>query len=217
MIISHRHPAYKAIAKRIGANQFNGGYYCSRDIVEEIIPRVNTTRDWITVNIGECRNHSIFFAHNYIRPERYDFLKRYDDVVIVCHHQFVADNLKECGPTIVIPAFVNVDYVKQFRTDKIRDAAFVGRSEVRKGFFLPEDVDFIENLPRKKLLQRMAEYRTVYAIGRTAIEAKILGCEVKTFNPLWPDPDYWGILDAKDAAALLQAELDKIDGKSTKR
>lgn len=209
MIISHRHPAYKAIVKRIGDNKYNGGYYCSRDIVEGIIPRVNTTRNWITVNIGECLNHSIFFAHNYIRPERYEFLKKYDDVVIVCHHQFVADNLKDYGPTIVIPAFVNVDYVKQFRTKKTRETAFVGRSEVRKGFFIPEDVDYIENLPRPHLLRQMAKYKNVYAIGRTAIEARVLGCNVLTFNPLWPDPDYWQILDVKDAAEILQKELNK--------
>ena len=58
----------------------------------------------------------------------------------------------------------------------------------------------------------MAEYRRVYAVGRCAIEAKCLGCEVLPFDPRYPDPELWQVLDNKDAAAILQKELEKIDG-----
>ena len=38
-----------------------------------------------------------------------------------------------------------------------------------------------------------------------AIEAQILGCNVL------PYPDRWKVIDSKQAAAMLQAELDKIE------
>lgn len=213
MNITHEHKDYIKARKdiRLGKNKYNGGYYCSKDIVEEIMPRVKTDRNWVTVNIGKCADHSLFFAHNYIRPERYSFLKDYKDVVIVCHHNIVANNLQKYGKCLLLPAFINTDYVKQFRTEKTKGAAFVGRSEVRKGYFIPEEVDYIENLPREELLEKMAAYKDVYAIGRTALEAKVLGCNIKAFNPLWNDTDYWHVLDVKEAAKILQDRLNRLD------
>ena len=73
-------------------------------------------------------------------------------------------------------------------------------------------VDHLEDMNRSKLLEAMAEYKRVYAVGRCAIEAKCLGCEILPFDPRYPDPDLWQVLDNRDAAKLLQKELDKIDG-----
>ena len=58
----------------------------------------------------------------------------------------------------------------------------------------------------------MAEYETVYAVGRTAIEAKILGCKLKAYDPRFPKVSRWKILDNKKAAKMLQEMLDEIDG-----
>lgn len=218
MIISHRDKTYQAILNKNTPkrkqNRYNGGYFCSRDIVEEIIPRVQTDRSWITINVRKCVDHSIFFVHNYLHPEWYEFLSDYEDVVLVFHHEKIMPELAHLGKQILLPTFINVDYVKQFRTEKTKDTAYVGRSAIRKGLLLPGDIDFIENVPREELLSRMAEYKKVYAIGRTALEAKVLGCEILPFDPVWNDPDYWKVLDVKDAAAILQEELDKIDGYS---
>jgi hypothetical protein len=75
---------------------------------------------------------------------------------------------------------------------------------------LPKGIDYIHGLKRQDMLPLVAEYKNIYAVGRTAIEAKILNC--KTINA---DERYlhkrWRILDNKEAAVILQRELDKID------
>ena len=58
----------------------------------------------------------------------------------------------------------------------------------------------------------MARYKRVYAVGRCAIEAKILGCEVLPYDERFPNPDVWTVLDSKMAAKILQSQLDIIDG-----
>ena len=79
---------------------------------------------------------------------------------------------------------------------------------------MPIDIDYIEGLPREELLAEMAKYKKVYAVGRTAIEAKILGCEVLPYDDRYPDPEIWQVLDNRDAAKILQEKLDEIDKKN---
>lgn len=66
MIIDHTHIEY--IQKWQGMNQaskYNGAYYYSCEIVENIIPAVKTDRNWITVNVkGVGCDHAIVFIHN---------------------------------------------------------------------------------------------------------------------------------------------------------
>ena len=61
------------------------------------------------------------------------------------------------------------------------------------------------------LLAEMAKYKRVYAVGRSAIEAKILGCKVMPYDERFPDPGRWQILDTRDAARMLQNKLNSID------
>lgn len=78
---------------------------------------------------------------------------------------------------------------------------------------IPANVDYPpDDLPREELLKFVAPYRKCYAIGRCALEALALGCEIMPFYHKWMDPSYWTLLDNKDAAKILQKELDKIDG-----
>ncbi len=77
--------------------------------------------------------------------------------------------------------------------------------------FVPKNTHCFVNLPREELLPEIAKYKECYAIGRTAIEAKILGCEIKVCDSRYPDPNFWQVLDNKEAAKMLQNELDKID------
>ena len=74
----------------------------------------------------------------------------------------------------------------------------------------------IENLDRSILLRKMARYQEVYAVGRTAIESKVLGCEVLPYDERYPDPSVWRIVDNAEAAKMLQQILDDIDGKGEK-
>lgn len=196
-----------------GANKWNGAFYYSQEIVKNIIPLVQTDRNWITVNIrGYGCDHAIVFIHNNKHPEVYEWLKNYKDLILICGVPETVDKVKHIGKAIYLPLSVDVDYVAQFRTDKTKDAAFVGRPAKRRGIELPDGVDIIEGLPREEMLEQMAQYKTVYAVGRCAIEAKVLKCRLKAYDPRYPKVSKWKVLDNKDAAKLLQEELDKIDG-----
>jgi hypothetical protein len=63
--------------------------------------------------------------------------------------------------------------------------------------------------------QLLTEHRfdreKVYAVGRTALEAKVLGCKILPYDPRFPDPDVWKIVNVDEAINLLQWELDEID------
>lgn len=213
MIISHEHPAYIRKWKSAGNNKYNGAFYYSQEIVNNIIPNVKTDRNWITVNlIGVGCDHSIVFIHNNKHPERYEWLRQYKDVVLVCGVPETVDKVKHIGKAVYLPLSVDTEYIKQFRTEKTKDAAFVGRSGKRRGIRLPKDIDIIENLPREELLKRMAEYDTVYAVGRTAIEAKVLKCKLKAYDERYPKVSRWKPLDNLKAAEMLQEILNEIDG-----
>ena len=212
MVIDHDHPKYRAKWKNAGANKYNGAFYYSKEIVKNIIPNVQTLRSWITVNIkGVGCNHSIVFIHNNLHPEHYDWLARYDDLILVCGISETVEKVQHLGKAIYLPLSIDVEHVKCYGKPKTKKAAFVGRPAKRKGIKLPDNIDIIEGLPRNDLLQRMAEYNEIYAVGRTAIEAKALGCIIKPYDPRYPDPSIWKVIDNKDAAKILQNKINKID------
>ena len=216
MIIDHTHAAYRTRWQGAGVNQFNGAYYYSQEIVKNIIPRVDTDRNWITVNLkGVGCDHSILFVHNNLQPENYEWVKQYGykDIVLVCGVPETVEKVKHLGRAIYVPISIDVEYVNRFANgEKTREAAFAGRPTKRKFGELPEGIDLLEGMPRDELLARMAEYKTVYAVGRCALEAKALGCRLKAYDKRYPKTSRWKVLDNKDAAAILQKELDRIDG-----
>lgn len=212
MIVNHNHPQYQAQLAKIGNGKYNGAYYYSKEICEYIIPKVHTDRNWITVNIkGVGCGHSIVFIHNNMHPEHYDWLSRYDDLVLVCGVPETCQKVKHLGKAIYLPLSVNVSEVERYRTQKTRDTAFVGRRQKRLGVPFPTGTDFIEGLPRDQLLSKIARYRKVFAVGRTAIECKILGCEILPYDERFPDTSVWEIVDSSEAAKMLQVQLDVID------
>lgn len=216
MVIDHTHPEYMRKWNICGRNKWNGAYYYSKEIVKNIIPNVETDRNWVTVNIpGHAADHSIVFIHNNLHPERYEWLKRFDDIVLVCGVPETVEKVQHIATAIYLPLSIDVKYVEGFRVpEDIRDGvAFVGRKQKRrmKGTKLPKDVNIIEGLPRPKVLEAMAKCRQVYAVGRTAIEARALGCQVLPYDERFPDPDRWAVIDNKEAAQILQTKLDAID------
>lgn len=214
MIIDHNHIAYKLKWASSGVNRFNGAYYYSVEIVDRIIPAVRTTRDWVTVNIqGYCSDGAIVFIHNNKHPEYYNHLRSYDDLILVCGVPETCEKVAHLGTPIYLPLSIDVPYVQQFLTEKDRDTAYVGRPSKTKGCTLPAGISYLEGLPRDELLEKMARYRKVYAVGRCALEAKALGCEVLPYDPRFPDPEIWQVLDNLDAARILQQKLEEIDGR----
>lgn len=215
MIINHNDRRYRDRWELEGENKYNGAYYYSQEICENIIPLVNTTRNWITVNAkGAGCNHAIVFIHNNLHPENYDWLGRYGykDLVLVCGVPETCEKVAHLGTPIYLPLSIDVEYVKSFKTDKTRKAAYAGRRAKRRNANLPKGIDYVEGVKREDFLRKIAKYETVYAVGRSAIEAKALGCKLKAYDPRYPKVSVWKVLDNKAAAKILQAKLDEIDG-----
>lgn len=211
-IIDHTNPQYMALRNISGNNRYNGAYYYSKEIVDNFIPNVATNRPWVTIHVkNQCMDRAIVFIHNNKRPEKYEWLKAYEDLVLVCGIQETMEKVRHLGTPLYLPLSVDVASVAQYRTEKTRETAFVGRPSKKKGIDLPKGIDYLEGIPRKELLAEMAKYRHVYAVGRTAIEAKVLGCEVLPYDPRFPNPDRWRILDNREAVKILQAKLNLLD------
>ena len=222
-IIDTTDPNYEAYKKMFcpgGSGMHNGAYYYSKEIVENIIPNVETWRPWDTMGMRHLRSadHAIVFLHHCRNWDKvYGWLRRYRDQIYVCSTMPTYEWAINGGhKAIFLPLSVDVDYVKKSKTRKTKGACYAGNRWAFKRKYenenIPEDVDFPPpNLPREELLKFIAPYRELYAIGRCAIEGKVLGCKIKPFYPVYPDPDYWQILDNKDAAKILQRELDLLD------
>lgn len=206
MIISHEHLEYKEIeCKNAGA------YWYSYEIVKNIIPRVATDRNWMTINVPYVgADHSIVFIHNNIHFGQYEWLKEYKDLVLVCSQPGTYEEMNKYGHSILLPLSIDVDYVKQFKqSTRDIDCAYVGRKE-KLNVELPEDTVFINDIDRSKLLAELGRCRQVYAVGRCAIEAKVLGVKVLPYDIRFPNPDIWKVWDNKEAAKALQSILDMI-------
>ena len=219
MILDHTEPNY--VKKRnslVEGNKFNGAYYYSREIVKNIIPHVKTDRNWVTVRLADTPipDHSIVFIHNNRNPNYYEFLREYKDLILVCGLERTVDNMQYFGKAIYLPLSIDVEYVKRFRVEeKTKEMAFAGRLiKISKMYHapVPKECDILTNMSQHRLLQAMADYKKVYCTGRTALQAKVLGCEIGVHDPNFPDPRIWKVIDNRDAAKMLQRKLDEIDG-----
>ena len=215
MIIDHTHPEYRKRRLNHKIGKYNGAYYYSKEIVKYIIPNVETDRHWVTINqpVKEDISHGIVFIHNNINPNRYKWLQDFDDLILICGVPSTTDNMRFYGRPIYLPLSVKVDEIAKYRLkNKTKEVAFAGR--IRKiNNRIPSQCDRLSELTRSELLKEMAHYKQIYAVGRTAIEAKILGCEILVYDERFPDPKFWQILDSLDAAKMLQEKLYHIDGK----
>lgn len=219
MIIGHNHPLYAAKRKSLtDGNQYNGAYYYSKEIVKNIIPNVKTDRNWITIRLPEMTvhpDHSIIFIHNNRNPNYYSYLKEYKDCILVCGLPQTAENLRFYGKTIYLPLSVDVESVKKYRVKhKTKEIAYAGRRSKLSYMNnrVPKDTPVLSDLPQSQLLREMAKYKKIYASGRTAIQAKILECEVLPHETNFPDTRFWKVIDNKEAAKILQDKINIIDG-----
>ena len=214
MIISHEAPVYRSRWVKASIGKHNGAYYYSKEIVRNIIPRVKTDRNWITINIPPAGiGHAVVFVHNNVDPEGlYGWLKKYEDLVMVCGIPGTMARVQDIGQAVYLPLSIDVADVVRYKRPKTRRLAFVGRSVKRENLDIPRSAELIEELPRPKLLAEMAQFEEVLAVGRCAIEAKALGCRVRAYDPRYPDPSIWEVIDNSEAAAMLQIELNRIDG-----
>ena len=215
MIIDHTHPEYVKRRNALGAAKFNGCYYYSKEIVDNIIPLIKTDRDWNTVgrDVDGMHDGMIVFLHDNLSPWHYDWLKNYNDLILVCSSQYVADSVKFWGKPIVLPMSIDTEYVKKFRAKKTKDICFVGNSWVRANCSsrVPDNVDFFSSMPREKLLKEVAKYKRAMAIDRCAQECQVLGCELLELKVNY-GCDSTEVLDNRDAAKILQQKLNEVEG-----
>ena len=213
MIIDHDLQSYRDRWANSGPNKWNGAFFYSKEIVKNIIPKVKTDRNWVTINQpGACYDHSIVFVHNNLHPDRYAWLKSYKDLVLVCGVPQTVEKVKGyAAHAIYLPLSIDVQDVLRHQRPKTKEAAFVGRTSKMTGCDFPLGCAVLTNLPRTKLLPAMAEYKTIYAVGRCAIEARALGCEIGAYDPRYPDPHIWQVIDNSEAAAMLQVMINDID------
>lgn len=215
MNITHEHPEYRELRFRCGKGRFNGAYYYAKEIEKNIIPRVKTKREWNTVGreLEGMHDGMIVFLHDNSTPWHYEWLKKYDDLVLVCSSQYTADSVKYSGHTIILPMSIDTKYVKRFKTEKTRETCFVGNVWVRNNARnkITGDVDFFSALPREELLEELAKYKNAYCIDRCKLEAMCLGVNVLPLDVRYGCDDVKKVLDNRDAAKILQKELNKID------
>lgn len=210
MVIDHDSKAYRRKWHLAGADRFNGAYFYSKEIVSNIIPNIDTDRNWVTINIeGACDDHSIVFIHNNMNPSVYDWLKAYKDLVLVCGVPSTCEKVAHLGKPIYLPLSIDVDEVKAHKHRKTRKRAFAGRKD--KMTYKCTDCDIITQMPRSMFLDELSRYKEVYAVGRVALEAKALGCKILPYDDRFEDVNFWQVLDNADVVPILQAELDKID------
>lgn len=210
-IYSHTDKRYKCSTVQ---KRQNGAYVYSKEIVENIIPAVKTKRPWVTIYLGEfCVDHAIYFIHDNLRPERYAFLKKYKDVIAVCGIMETVWKVQEyVDHAIYLPLSVDIDWVKRFVRNKDKIACYAGRKgKPGMDTLDPTLVDMLCDMPRNVMLSEMGRYIFCFAVGRTAIEAAILGCRILPYDPRYPDPRVWQVLSNQEAADILQHKLDMID------
>ena len=206
MIIDHNHPEYKRLSGNV---HYNGAYYYSIEIVKNIIPEIDTDRNWMTLNIPYVGlDHSIVFIHNNLEFGQYEWLERLSDLVLVCSQPKTCQAMEKYGQVIYLPLSVDLEEVKSYsHITKDKGTAYVGRREKIKNITLPKDIDYICEESRSEMLNKMSHYLNIYAVGRCAIEGKILDCQILPFDPRYPNPKIWKILDNKDAAKILNNKL----------
>ena len=118
MIYDHTDRRYK-LQQQSFSRKHNGAYYYSKELVDNIIPYIKTDRDWVTVNaVGMCSDRAIVFIHNNLNPDRYEWLKDYKDLILVCGIKDTCEKVSKYGTAVYLPLSVDVEYVKQFRAKK---------------------------------------------------------------------------------------------------
>lgn len=212
---------YKAMRYRQKNGKHNGAYYYSKEIVKNIAPYVKTYRPWDTLGMRRVgtTDSAIVFLHHCIHWEKvYYWLRAYNDLVLVCSTAPTLEWAKtiEGAHPILLPLSIDVKSVERYRCDKTKRACYAGNrwafKRADEEANIPDYVDYPPaSLPREELLQFIAPYKELYAIGRCALEGLALGCEIKPFYRKYLDPSYWVLLDNRKAAVLLQKALDDIN------
>lgn len=212
MIFSHNNQEWKDLNVGTG----NGAFYYSNEIIKNIIPKIKTDRNWVTINVeDQCFDHSIVFIHNNKDWVNYKWLSKYKDLILICSSIKTLEHMIEMFPhfhCIYIPLSIDKKYVEKFKVKrKTKNTAYFGRIEkCPKELMENKTVDKIYKEDRDSLLKKVAKYKTVYAIGRCALEAKALKCKVISHKGEYEHATF-ELLDNSEIIPELQRLLNEID------
>ena len=127
MIISVDNEAFDARRNKLKRGKYNGAYYYAKEIEKNIIPHIRTKMNWVLVKPEYCPDNSIVFVHsNAGLGELDDWLSNKKNLILVCSVEPTRKYCEKFGKSILLPLSVDVEYVKQFRTEKTRDTAYCG-------------------------------------------------------------------------------------------
>lgn len=206
-IFSHESKEY------LTPEQQNGALLYSQEIVKYFIPNIKTDRNWVTIRkVPFAFDHSIVFIHNNLNAWFYDYLKNYNDLVLVCGIPETCEKVKHLGRPIYLPLSIPTHELDKYKCKKTKHTAYAGRKGKFASCNVPQSLPHLSDMTHEELLAEMAKYRRIYAVGRTAIEARYLGCDILPYDPRFPDPSIWRVVDTFDAIKILQEELNYIDG-----
>lgn len=205
-VFSHESPEY------VTPKEENGALLYSKEIVKYFIPNIKTTRNWVTIRqVPFAYDHAIVFIHNNLNPSFYDYLANYHDLILVCGVPSTCEKVKHLGRTIYLPLSVPVKEILKHKRHKTESVCYAGRRNKFASCNVALSIPHVSSLSHDDFLDEIAKYRSVYAVGRTAIEAKILGAKILPYDPRFPDPSVWKIVDTFDAIKMLQDELNYLD------
>ena len=207
MIISHEDEAYRPFCE-------NGAHIYSELICKFFIPNIKTDRNWVTINIGKCCDHSIVFIHSNLNTvKKYGFIKNYKDLILVCSQFSTMKAVQNFGKAIYLPLSIDTQYVEKFRKlNHEKRSCYAGRrGKVNVHIMKENRIDLLCDLPHEELLTKMADYKYVYAVGLTALEAMCLNCNILPYDIRFPDVRVWKLKDIRTMIPILQQKLDECD------
>jgi hypothetical protein len=217
IIQDHNTTEYKAAQSKLNRGKFNGAYFYSKEIVDCFIPQIKTTYNWQTINHQKAPEHCIVFVHSNNALHRYDYLLKYKDIILVCSTHNSLNELKKKGhkKVIYVPLSIDTDYLDNFKMDKKYGTIAAGNlwafTPETKVMFIRNRIKHYHDIPREDLLKLMAKSKTVYAIGRTAMEAIYLGANVIQPDKEYPVEKYTTYFTQKQAIEILRKEIERYE------
>lgn len=211
-IISHLSPEWI----KLKIPHQNGAYWYSKEILENIVPKIKTDRNWVLINAEHtCLDHSIVFIHNNAHPKRYEWLVPFKDLILVCSTVKTLETMIEMYPKfhcIFLPLSIDTEYVKKFKAKrKTKKVCYYGRLEKCPEKIMNDDsIVKLGDGERETLLKEVSKFKTVYAIGRCALEAIALGCNVLPHEGEYENAKFT-LYDNSDVIPELQRLLNEID------
>lgn len=192
----------------------NGAYYYMLELERNIIPYIETTRNWVLTNLVPDRvntDHNIVFIHNNDHPEMYAWLRRRRDNILVCGVPETCEKVAHLGRPVYLPLSIDIADTRQYAREQDRDLCYAGR-HVKLKKYLPPGADVVTGKKRPEFLAELSRYKRVAGVGRVALEALAFGAEIVPYDPRFPDPSLWVLRDNKDVIPILQNLLNEIDG-----